>query len=335
MQVFPTQYSTLSSYALKGHLQREYGFEILNCKYLLRGVNDHYLIETKDQKFIFRVYRNTHRSLEEVRSELFLLNSLNSKGIGVSYPISCLSGEQIVEFNAAEGTRYGTLFSYAKGESFNLLSDQQLSIFGRELAHIHNISASIILPFERKPYNINTTILEPIEAIAPILGDFPEYESWINETKNRLVTKLNSFDFSKFSYGYCHYDLLPKNFHFDENDKITFFDFDFLGKGHLVNDLMTFWLHLSLHLHFNKISQEEADRSFGVVVASYREIRELSEEELSAIPYLSFGFWIFFMRYHQEHFDDFSNPFFNKRFIGERLSLIQTFTNTYCNFEVS
>jgi Ser/Thr protein kinase RdoA (MazF antagonist) len=332
MQTFPTQYSTLSAIALKEYLEHEYTLEILVCKYLLRGVNDHYMIEAKDKKFVFRIYRNTHRTLEEIRSELTFLNSLKAEGIGVSYPINRRTGEQITEFNAAEGIRYGVLFSYAIGESYNLLTDQQLKTFGRELARTHNISASIELPFERKIYDNNTTIIQPLKSLEAILKDFPEQASWIERTNKVVIDRLDSFDLSKFSYGYCHYDLLPKNFHFNEHDEITVFDFDFLGKGYLVNDLMTFWLHLSLHSHFKKISQEEADRSFGVVVASYREIRELSEEEVSAIPYLSFGFWIFFMRYHQEHFDDFSNPFFNKRFISERLTLIQTFTNTYCNF---
>ncbi|GAB3926082.1 hypothetical protein [Larkinella terrae] len=30
--------------------------------------------------------------------------------------------------------------------------------------------------------------------------------------------------------GYCHFDLLPKNMHF-EGDSVTYFDFDFMGYG--------------------------------------------------------------------------------------------------------
>ena len=332
MPIFQTQYSTLSSTALKKFLQKEYGFEILACSFLLRGVNDHYQIDTKDHKYIFRVYRNTHRSLDEISSEVFFLNELKEKGIGISYPLSSLNKEQILKFDAAEGTRYGVLFSYAQGESFGMLSDHQLANLGRELASIHNVSAEITLPFERREYNINTTITHPIKALKPILERNPHMAVWIDGTMNKLISKLKTFDLSKFSYGYCHYDLLPKNFHFDKEDKITFFDFDFLGKGHLVNDIMTFWIHLSLNATFKKISQEEADREFSVFVAAYREIRQLNENELAAIPYLSFGFWIFFMNFHREHFDDFSNPFFNARYINERLDLIKTLTETYCRF---
>lgn len=158
MSIFPTQYSTLSSAALKVFLQKAYGFEILSCKYLLRGVNDHYLIESIDKKFIFRIYRNTHRSLEEIRSELFFLNALREEDIVVSYPINDLNQEQIIKFDAAQGTRYGVLFSYAQGESISLMNDLQLAEFGKELARIHTISSTIVLPFDRQLYDIDTTI---------------------------------------------------------------------------------------------------------------------------------------------------------------------------------
>jgi len=332
MSIFLTQYSTLSSAALKIFLQKAYGFEILSCKYLLRGVNDHYLVETVDDKSIFRIYRNTHRSLEEIKSELFFLNALREEGIGVSYPINDLNLQQIIKFDAAEGTRYGVLFSYAQGESVSSMNDLQLAEFGKELARIHHISSTIVLPFDRQVYDIDTTIRQPIELLKSIFEKDAENSVWLNNTASKIITKLDDFDFSGFSYGYCHYDLLPKNFHFDNNGRITFFDFDFLGKGLLVEDLMTFWLHLSLHATFNKISQEEADRQFYVVISAYRTIRPLSDNEIAAIPYLSFGFWIFFMDYHQKHFDDFSNPFFNSRYIKDRVELIKKLTERYCRF---
>lgn len=168
--------------------------------------------------------------------------------------------------------------------------------------------------------------------LKPIFENDAKMSVWINNTADKIIVKLEDFDFSRFSYGYYHYDLLPKNFHFDNNDKITFFDFDFLGKGLLVNDLMTFWLHLSLNATFNKISQEEADQKFNVVIAAYRTVLHLSDKEIAAILYLSFGFWIFFMGYHQKHFDDFSNPFFNSRYVKDRVDLIKKLTEKYCRF---
>ncbi|WP_298737949.1 hypothetical protein [uncultured Chitinophaga sp.] len=48
----------------------------------------------------------------------------------------------------------------------------------------------------------------------------------------------------------CNAD--PRNFHF-ENDSITFFDFDIVGYGWLVNDIMTFWQHLELNVYTGRM----------------------------------------------------------------------------------
>jgi Ser/Thr protein kinase RdoA (MazF antagonist) len=136
----------------------------------------------------------------------------------------------------------------------------------------------------------------------------------------------------EFSYGYCHYDLLAKNFHFDDQDGITFFDFDWCGKGWLVNDLMTFYVHYFFHVHFGRITQEEADRAFGIAVAGYRQQRAITDEEIAAIPYMGMMFWIFGLGFYEENYDDFSNAFLTPRFLRDRTALIRKWEECYCRF---
>ena len=155
---------------------------------------------------------------------------------------------------------------------------------------------------------------------------------WFQSTTEKVVEKIRQFDLSKFSYGYCHYDFLPHNFHFDEHDNITFFDFDFAGKGLLANDIMTFFIHFFFEVNFKKLTQEEADQKFKIFILAYREVRELSDEEIEAIPYLGFAFWVFFMEFYQLHFEDWSNTFFGPRFIKERVALIKQWVDWYCKF---
>ncbi len=49
------------------------------------------------------------------------------------------------------------------------------------------------------------------------------------------------------------------------------------------------------------MSPEAADQSFAVLVNAYRQHRSLTEEELAAIPWLSLGFWLFYMGFHTTH----------------------------------
>ena len=325
MNIFPTQYSTLSSIALKKSIENSYGLTNITCRLLLRGVSDTYIVENTSTKYIFKVYRKPHRTLEEIKGEIELLNILKEQGAKVSYPIGDVRGEQVQEFNAAEGMRYGVLFSFAPGQSSYNLTDDQLKVLGHEMAFNHNITSQIELSHKRKDYTIETTITRPLEISKPDFKDFQEGHVYLSETASYVIGKLDQMDTHHFSYGYCQFDYLPKNFHFDENNSITLFDFDFAGKGFLANDIASFSAHLFLYVHFKKMTLHEASQSFKVFLDAYRKTRPLSDQEIKALPYLGFMWWIFYLGFHHDSFDDFSNFFYNTRFLKERVEIIKEY----------
>jgi len=330
MHIFPAQYSTLSAVALKAHIEEAYGFANLSCRLLTRNVSDTYILEDDHSKYILKIYRYSYRTLDELKGEVELLNILKDNGAPVSYPITDLAGNQIQQFQAAEGIRYGVLFSFAKGKVFPIPDDEQLRIIGRNIAAIHNITSVCELHHERIVYNIETTLEKPLKTIAKRFAELPDEYACLQNLADKVIERLKEFDTSEFSYGYCHYDFLPKNFHFDENNNITFFDFDWAGKGFLVNDLMTFFVQFFFLIHFKAITREEADRLFGVFVEGYREQRDISEWELEAIPYLGLMFWIYAFGFYEENFDDFSIAFLTPKFIRERVELIKKWEGWYC-----
>ena len=116
MAIFPTQYSTLSARALNDVIESWYGFNGLTCRLLLRGVSDTYVLEGATGQYILKIYRGAHRSLNEIKAEVELLNRLHEGGARVSYPLKDREGKQLQSFEAAEGTRYGVLFSFAAGK---------------------------------------------------------------------------------------------------------------------------------------------------------------------------------------------------------------------------
>ena len=323
MKIFPAQYSTLSAIALREFLAERYALGQISCKLLIRNVSDTYILDGESGKYIFKVYRDAHRKLQEIQAEVELLNILFEGGAAVSYPIKDAKGMCIQGFNAAEGIRYGVMFSYAQGEVVYNLSDEQLDTLGREMAAVHNITAGLELSHPRKEYNIATTLTEPLKTIKPAFKNLVAEYAYLNETALRIIEKLKSFDLSALSYGYCHYDFLPKNFHFSTDNHLTFFDFDFAGKGYLANDIASFYIHYFLEVTFNKIARAEADRCFGVFVRGYRKVRPLSDAEIKVIGYLGFAFWVFYLGFQYENFDDWSNIFFGDKFLKDRVSLIK------------
>ncbi len=330
MHTFPAQYSTLSAVALNDYIAATYGLPGLFCKLLLHGVSDTYLL-TKDGApvYIFKVYRHSHRDTNGIHGELELLNTLHANNVKAAYPVTDLQGRQLQHFNAAEGPRYGVLFDYAKGSNVYDFSDAQLKEIGREMARFHKISAAITLQHERETYDLQRLLLQPVQTLAPAFKDYPEGYTYLTTTANQIMQKLEALVTPDFTTGYCHYDFLPKNFHFDEQDNITFFDFDFAGKGWLANDVASFFIHFFIHTVHQKITQQEADRSLAVFLDAYREVQPFSAAEAAAVPYLGFIFWVFYLGFQYEHRDDWSNYFFNTRYLQERVGVLKKYNAMY------
>ncbi len=332
MNSFPVQYSRLSTAALTQRIAECYGLETLSGQFLLHGVSDTYRFENQTEAYILKVYREAHRSRNEISGEVELLLTLKARGAKAAHPIADRAGAYIQEFNAPEGIRHGVLFSFAPGKSVLELSDNQVRSLGREMAFNHGITSQLELPFERNRYDVNTTLISPLRVIKPAFESLPDEYAQLAGLVEKVIQKLATFDTSRFSYGYCHYDYLPKNFHFDEHDRLTLFDFDFAGKGFLANDLASFSIHPFFNVLTGKTSREKADREMRGCLDAYRDVRPLLDEEIEAIPYLGVAFFVFYLGFQYENFDDWSNFFFGPRYLKERVATIQKYAEWYCQF---
>ncbi len=298
--VFPATYSTLCPIALAQLVTTGYEIEDVRCRLLVRGVGDTYLIEASSGRYILRAYRRSHRNLQQIEEETALLLALKQAGISVSYPVTDSSGKVIQTLEAAEGKRHAVLFSYAPGKAVRQLTEQQLRILGREMARFHQVSSTLTLGKARWHFDTETTLFKPLALLEPAFSGDAESYAWLQDTAKRIEQKLWQADTSGFSKGYCHFDFLPKNFHFD-GDAITLFDFDFMGYGWLIYDIASFWQHLMLEVYAGRMTQRAADDAYSALLEGYREYRRISNPELVLVPYLSIGFWLFYMGFHTTH----------------------------------
>jgi Ser/Thr protein kinase RdoA (MazF antagonist) len=76
------------------------------------------------------------------------------------------------------------------------------------------------------------------------------------------------------------------------------------------------------------MTEQEAREAFRTFITNYRKVRSLSDEEINAIPYLGFGFWVFYLGFQYENFDDWSNLFFGTKFLKDRVALIKKWMET-------
>jgi Ser/Thr protein kinase RdoA (MazF antagonist) len=76
----------------------------VQCKLLVRG--DTYGVESEEDRFILRIYRSSRRSLDHIKEEVRLLQALKDAHVSVSYPITDISGDNILKLEAIEGVRH-------------------------------------------------------------------------------------------------------------------------------------------------------------------------------------------------------------------------------------
>jgi Ser/Thr protein kinase RdoA (MazF antagonist) len=326
-QYFPTSYSTLSATSLGQYVSGAYNWPAVQCDLLLRNVGDTYVVKVGGDKYILRIYRHDLRSYEHVASEVELLLQIKKAGVAVAVPLPDAADKYIHTFEAAEGKKLGVLFSYAPGKVVPVLDEKQLYNLGLAMARYHDVASKLTLPFERWTFDVETTMNQPIKALMSYFSENDDDYEWLFKAAEKATSKISQVNDSSFSKGYCHYDFMPKNFHIDDNGQFTFFDFDFMGYGWLVNDLMTFKVSLDLDVQYGKITQRVAEQSFLHFLNGYGDQRHISEAELSMIPHLSLGFWLFYLGFYTTH-DQFL-PLLQPPHLGKRVHMIRQMMQPY------
>lgn len=162
------------------------------------------------------------------------------------------------------------------------------------------MSSTIALPGERWTFDLDSTLFKPLERLKSAFATDQESYLWLQKAARQVETKIAQVNTSGFLIGYCHFDLLPKNMHFD-GDSVTLFDFDFMGYGWLVQDLVCFWQHLGLEVYAGRMTPPAFEEAYAIFLESYQSVHPISDQELALVPYLSLGFWLFYMGFHTTH----------------------------------
>ncbi|WP_441958078.1 phosphotransferase enzyme family protein [Paenibacillus sp. TAF43_2] len=283
LHLFPAAYSLLSTEALLSHIKAHYGIhESARLHYFLRGMNDTYILETEQGKYIFRVYRADRRNQSEIAFELDLLNDLHAKGISVSVPIEKNDGTFINEFLVPEGVKYGVMFSFADGQEKRMQHPEDSRLFGASVAQIHQAADDFTSEHTRGELDLEHLIDNPLRIIKQHMENRQEDYQFLNELVMRLKDQLNIHLEAGLDFGICHGDLHGNtNVAFTENGTLTHYDFDICGYGWRAYDIAEFRLAREIHSRHDK---EEVERLWDAFICGYREIRSIGENDIQAVP---------------------------------------------------
>ena len=282
---FPVMYSTLSDKALSDYISINYDLEeIIDCRLLLRGMNDTYYIVTENSKYVFRVYRRPWRTnYSEVAFEMDLLNYLKDNGVPVSYPLRTVNQDYIQRFEAPEGIRFGALFTFAEGDTLSMDSEVVSFNYGKSVANIHLKSEGFITNNERPHLDIHYLIEEPLEIIKHYLSHRPADYDYLSNIGRLMSAKLSELQMNGLDWGICHGDLHGANAHFKEST-FTHFDFDICGYGWRAYDLAVFKFTREFEIRNEREKIIEFNNIWNSFLAGYQSVRNLNQSDIDAIP---------------------------------------------------
>ena len=250
-------------------IEEKYKIKILKIKNIDNGIlNSNFYIETKNKKYILRIYE-ANRTVDEEKQELILLDKI-AGFIPVSKAIKNIDNEYISIFT----NKKFALFEYINGNSITKIDTHIVREIAMYLGKLHSFSKEI--SFEE--YNRKTRI------------DFNFYYNEIKKSeinfrfKNELLNlanEINDFDFSTLPSGIIHGDIFPDNVLLDEYNNIkVIFDFNESYYAPFIFDIaivINFWIKIN---DFDFFTENNLIRDF---LNYYSKYRKITKEELKLL----------------------------------------------------
>ena len=272
-------------------IQKKYKIKILEIKNIKNGIlNSNFYIETKNKKYILRIYE-ANRTIDEELQELILLDKISSF-IPVSRAIENIDNEYISIFN----NKKFALFEYVEGSSIEEIDTHIIREIAMNLGKLHSFSKEI--SFEK--YNRKSRI------------DFEFYYNEIKKSnfdfkfKNELLNladEIIKYDFSILPSGVIHGDIFPDNVLLDEYNNIkVIFDFNESYYAPFIFDIaivINFWIKIN---NFDFFTENNFIRDF---LNYYSKYRKITKEELKLLDVAckKIALSFIFLRIYKEKID--------------------------------
>jgi Ser/Thr protein kinase RdoA (MazF antagonist) len=243
---------------------------------LLRAyTNDVYLVESRQERYVLKLYGTGWRQDSEIRFEVDLLNHLASNGVLVARPIRGRDGEVLQFLTMCGLRRQAVLFEFAAGEKpVPPFSTDTYYREGKAVGELHLAADDFTSGHARWTLDLATLIDEPLALVQALDIDDSIKQSLLGSAawfRAEIETRARA----GLDWGVCHGDLTFDNLHITGAGRFVWYDFDSGGMGWRAIDLQGWafgnpvW---SAHWH---AFQE-----------GYRESRPISESDMAAAPYL-------------------------------------------------
>jgi Ser/Thr protein kinase RdoA (MazF antagonist) len=309
-------YSRLSSESVIEIINLQYQLTgIIDCKYYVFGLHDNYLIENNNKLFIFRIYRNDWRSEEEILFELELLSYLDNKKINVAAPIPSKNSKLCSSIECPEGKRITALFNYANGMAPNKdITLKECKLLGSSVATLHKETKYFKTQYTRPILNLEYLVNRSLNLIKPFIT-INQYK-YLQVIKTRIMLNTSDLNEGNSDFGICVGDINSSNFHINEKNIITHFDFDQCGYAYRAFEIGKFIS--SMNSDNNKTEKVSA------FIDGYEKSRKLTDLEKMTIPSFEIASIIWVMSIYVSNLNKIGYQYLEKPFWDKRIILIES-----------
>jgi Ser/Thr protein kinase RdoA (MazF antagonist) len=316
---FPATASILSPQALSAVILPGFGIgAVSECRFYSGGFNHTYRVRTAaGSTYYLRAYRNTWRTLDDIRCELDVLDHLKEKGFPAASPVLYQDGLPYCAVEAAEGRRYLALFTDAPGHEVSYAHEPEnvARRYGQAVAHMHNCLDDFNSPFPRFRLDLDYFTRHPLQFIEPFLSARPGNWQFVQRFAERLRERILALPAGALERGFCHGDLQGYHANVSEEGRLTFFDFDCGGFGFRAYDLAVFLWCCRL--------QEAVPARWEPFLQGYRETRPIQELDLQAAPLFACARYLWHVGVHTQNSPDWGIDFLNEEYFTDHLNRLR------------
>jgi Ser/Thr protein kinase RdoA (MazF antagonist) len=297
--VMPVTYALVSAQALQGQLLPLYALPTgATVSLLAQGMHDTYLVAGSLTKYILRIYRAGWKTFAEVEADLAVLQLLHTQRLPVAYPVADAQGIIIHRLACPEGERYAVLFAHAEGEKLQALTPAQAAFFGQYVGQMHGITQGRKEGALQRDYSVASIFVETRQAIRIVLPAHREAHQQLKRIRGLLDGRLTPAVLNTLKTGICHGDPHHENLFIEpDTGKVTMFDFDFSGNGHLLYDLGCFCFY-----------ERQQQPNIDAFLEGYAQAMPLTRAERELVPCFTVLMRLFHLGARSKNADGIKNP---------------------------
>ncbi|MED1204391.1 phosphotransferase enzyme family protein [Heyndrickxia acidicola] len=232
---------------------------------------------------ILRVTHSSHRSKEELESELDWIQYLHRNGIHIPNVIESAEGHTVEAFKAGDTHFFASLFEKAAGSGVKAeeAGKEMIIAWGKMIGKMHRITKDYTPPAGIKPrYQWTDNDLLDFEKY------FDGEDAHLLEHAREIVRQIGELPANRESFGLIHSDIHLGNFFYDGKE-IHVFDFDDACYHYFASDIAIPLYYTATFRDFKGTRAERtayAKEFMDAFLSGYREENDLPAEYLAAIP---------------------------------------------------